>query len=142
MVAITPTKFNCFVGDLGLAKHNLNTDTLKLVLSNTAPNLSTNTGFSDITQITTGNGYSGPITLSSQSYSQSGGVGVLLAADLTITASGGDIAAFRYVILYNDTASGKPLIQVWDLGSALTIVNGVTETIDLDGTNGLLKIGA
>jgi hypothetical protein len=141
MVAITPTKFNCFVGDLGLAKHNLNTDALKLVLSNTAPSLS-NTVLTDITQITTGNGYSGPIALTSQSYSQSSGVGILLAADLTIAASGGNIAAFRYVVLYNDTASGDPLIQYWDLGSALTIVNGVTETIDLDGTNGLLKIGA
>ncbi len=30
-------KFQCFVGDLGLKLHNLNTDTLKVYLTNTAP---------------------------------------------------------------------------------------------------------
>ena len=39
----------------------------------------------------------------------------------TITATAGGIPTFRYVVLYNDTAAGDPLMLWWDYG-----VGGVT----------------
>ena len=49
-------KFNCFVGDVGLQLHNLNTDTLKVMLTNTTP-VATNTIKTNLTEISAGNGY-------------------------------------------------------------------------------------
>jgi hypothetical protein len=45
-------------------------------------------------------------------------------------------------VLYNDTQTSpaKPLIGYWDYGSAVTMANGDTFTIDLDQTNGILQI--
>ena len=49
-------KFYCFVEDLGLKKHNLDTDTLKVYLTNTAPSAS-NTVYNTPTDLSTANGY-------------------------------------------------------------------------------------
>jgi len=50
----TYNKFQDFVEQLGLGTHNLNTDTLKVMLTNTAP-VATNTVKTDITEISAGN---------------------------------------------------------------------------------------
>jgi hypothetical protein len=49
-------KFNQFVEDLAKGKHNLNSDTLKVMLSNVAP-VATNSIKSNLTDISAGNGY-------------------------------------------------------------------------------------
>ena len=49
-------KFNDFAEQLGLKQHNLDTDTLKVLLTNTAP-VATNTVKADLTEIAAGNGY-------------------------------------------------------------------------------------
>lgn len=51
---------------------------------------------------------------------------------MTITASGGTVGPFRYVVLYNDTPASPadPLIAWWDYGSALTLNDTETFTID------------
>jgi len=48
------------------------------------------------------------------------------------TAGAGDWVAFRYAVLYNDTPSSPadPLLGYWDYGSALTLGNGETFTLD------------
>jgi hypothetical protein len=54
----TYNKFNDFAEQIGLKLIDLNTDTLKVVLTNAAnPPVATNTVLSDLTQITNGNGY-------------------------------------------------------------------------------------
>ena len=75
---------------------------------------------------------------------QTGGTYKLSADDLTLTASGGSVAAFRYVIIYNDSpdASGDPvLVSVigYDYGTSLTLNDGDTFTVDF-GTNGILTL--
>ena len=40
---------------------------------------------------------------------------------VTAWISGGTIGAFRYVVLYNDTATGDPLIGWWDYGSVVCV---------------------
>lgn len=137
----TFNKFRVFVQDLGRKVHNLNADTLKVMLTNSAP-VNTNGVFADLTEISAGNGYSaGGTQAASNAYSHTAGVGKLTANDVVFTASG-DIGPFRYAVLYNDTPSSPadPLIGWWDYGSAQTLHNGETFTVDFDASNGILTV--
>lgn len=126
-------KYNCFVEHVAEKVHNLATDTLKVALTNTAPNAATHTVLANITEITAGNGYTAGGNQSVQSSSaQTGGLYTLASADpATWTAAGGTIGPFRYAVLYNATAAGGPLIGYWDYGSAITLGIGETFTVDL-----------
>jgi hypothetical protein len=136
----TFTKFNSFVEALGRKVHNLNSDTLKVALTNSAPSAS-NTQLSDITQISNGNGYTtGGTAAGSNAYSQSSGTAKLTANDVVFTASG-SMGPFRYAVLYNDTATNDELIGAWDYGSSITLASGETFTVDFDGTTGILTVG-
>lgn len=136
----TFNKFNSFVEALAEKVHNLGTDTLKIALTNSAP-LATNTVLANITQITAANGYTaGGNTASITSSSQTSGTYKLVLGDVTFTASGGAMAAFRYAVLYNDTATNDELIGWYDYGSSVTLADTETFTIDYDPTNGALTI--
>lgn len=127
----TVTLFNTFVEDAVTGKHNLATDTLKVVLSNTAP-LASNTVLANITQIAAGNGYlTGGVTATVSSLSQTAGKLTLILSGVSWTASGGDIAANRYAVLYNDTATGDPLIAWLDLGVSAVVASG--NDLDVSG---------
>lgn len=135
-------KINAFVENLAEKVHDLGADTLKLLLTNSAP-LATNSVKADLTEISAGNGYSaGGTAVTISSSAQSSGTYKLVLADVTFTASGGAIAQFRYVVLYNDTPASPadPLIAWWDYGSALDLANGESLTVDFDGTNGVLQL--
>lgn len=134
----TFNKFNSFVEAIGQKKHNLNADTLKVLLTNTAP-VATNSIKTDLTEIAAGNGYSaGGSIAASNTYVQTSGVAKLLATDVTITASGGSIGPFRYAVLYNSTATNGELIGFWDYGAATSLLTGENLLVDFDGTNGIL----
>ncbi len=125
----TWNKFNVFVQDVGRKVHNLNADTLKIALTNSAP-VATNTVLADITQITAANGYtSGGTAVGSTAYSQASGTATLSGSDVVFTASGGSIATFRYAVLYNSTAAGGPLISWFDYGSGIAPASGETFTV-------------
>lgn len=139
-MAVSMTKFYSFVEAMAEKTHNLGSDTLKLALTNTAPSQS-NTVLANITQISAGNGYSsGGSTTTQSSSAQTSGTYKLVSGDVTFTASGGTIGPFRYVVLYNDTATNDELIGYYDYGSALTLNDGDSFTVDFDGTNGVLTI--
>ena len=132
-------KFNSFVEAMAEKVHNLGSDTLKVVLSNSAPSAA-NTVLSDITQISNGNGYTTGGTQATQSSSaQSSGTYKLVLNDVVFTASG-SMGPFRYAVLYNDTAAGDELIGWWDYGSSITLASGETFTVDYDATNGVLQV--
>lgn len=136
----TYNKFQSFVEAVAEKKHNLGADTLKVLLTNTAP-VNTNTVKADLTEISAGNGYTAGGTAATISASaQSGGTYKLTLADVVFTASGGSIGPFRYAVLYNDTASNDELIGWWDRGSSLTLADGDSVTIDFDASNGVLTI--
>lgn len=143
----TYNKINIFPEDLAEKIHNLASDTLKLMLTNTAP-VAGNTIKSNITEISAGNGYTaGGATVTVSSSGQTSGTYKLVCADVVFTASGGSIGPFRYAVLYNDTptansqgANADPLIAWWDYGSSITLASGETFTWDADPTNGILTI--
>jgi len=133
----TFTKFNSFVEALAEKTHNLGSDTLKVALTNSAPSAS-NTVLANITEITYTNLSSRTITVSASS--QTSGTYKLVCTDLVLTSSSGTTGPFRYIVIYNDTASNDELIAYFDYGSSITLQDGDTFTVDFDGTNGLLQL--
>lgn len=133
-------KFNCFSGDVAGKIHNLNSDVLKVMLSNTLP-VATNTVKSSITEITAGNGYTaGGLAASFVSGADSSGVYKLIIGQPVFTASGGSFAVFQYPVLYNSTAAGLNLIGWIDYGASITLTNGNSFTVQFDQTNGIMTI--
>lgn len=130
-------KFQPFVEALAEKVHNLGSDQLAVALTNTAPN-ATDDMLADITQISYTNLSSRNLTTSSSA--QTSGTYKLVLADLVLTASGGSVGPFRYVVIYNDTATNDELIGYYDYGSSITLADGETLTIDFNGTNGVLQL--
>ena len=138
------TKVNDFV--VNLVNHmDLDSDTLKIALSNTDP-----TSGTDVTA--DGNGILANIseisytnlssrTLSNITSTQTAGTYKLSADDLTLTASGGSIPAFRYVVIYNDTPTSPadPVIGYYDYGTSITLNDGDAFIVDI-GTNGIITL--
>lgn len=136
-MSVAFNKFNSFVAAAANKVHNLGSDSLKVALSNTAPTAA-NTKLSDITEITYTNLSTRAITTLSSA--QTSGLYSLILQDLVLTASGGTVGPFRYVIIYNDSATNKELIGWYDFGSSFTMNPSDTTTCDFDGVNGLLQL--
>lgn len=136
----TYNKFDQFVEDLARKVHNLNADTLRLALSNTAPTSGLLT-LSQITQISSAGGYT-PGAIASSGATQTGGVLKLTGLDVSFLAVAVPFDAFRYVVLYNDTPTSPadPLIGWWDRGASLIIQAAETFIADLDQVNGILTV--
>jgi hypothetical protein len=133
-------KFNQFVGDLATKVHNLNADTLKIMLTNVAP-VSTNTVKANITEIVAGNGYvTGGATAAFVSGADASGTYKLVLSPVAWTAVGSSIGPFEFAVLYNSSTANGNLIGWWDYGTTLTLTNGNTFTISLDQTNGVLTV--
>jgi len=135
-------KFNSFVEDVAEKVHNLGSDTLKVMLANSAP-AATNTVKANLTEISAGNGYTAGGTAATISASaQASGTYKLTLADVVFTAAGGAIGPFRYPVLYNDTPTSPadPLILFWDYGSSITLADTETFTTDFDASGGVLTI--
>ena len=135
-------KFNAFVEHVAEKVHNLGADTLKVMLTNTAP-VAGNTVFADLVEITAGNGYTATGTATTiTSSAQTSGTYKLVITDIVWTAAGGTIGPFRYAVLYNDTPTSPadPLIGWYDYGSAISLLTGETLTVDFDATNGVLTL--
>lgn len=121
-------KFEAFVQHLANKQHDLfgTTETVNVYLSNATPNVATHTVKADIAEISTGSGYTGPQDTQNDS-TRSGGTVTMTGVSLLITASGGSIGPFQYVIMYNDTPTSPdadPLIAYWNYGSPLTLLDG------------------
>lgn len=144
----TFNKFHVFVEALAEKTHNLGSDTLKVYLSNTAPNASTHVTYDGVTgttgpaEIAAGNGYTlGGNTASVSTSAQTAGTYKLVLNDPAVwTASGGSIGPFRYFVLYNSTAVSNNLIGWWDYGSNLTLNDTESFLVDLNQTTGVLTL--
>ena len=146
-------KFQVFVENLAEKVHNLGSDELKIMLTNTAPNVA-DTHFDTLTDLrleatsnaldlTTGGGYTaGGEIVTITASAQSGGTYKLTGNDRVFTATTG-FGPFQYAVLYNNTggaAATRPLIGWWNYGSAVTLLALETFTVDLDQAAGILPI--
>ncbi|MCA6470558.1 MAG: hypothetical protein IM591_09165 [Chitinophagaceae bacterium] len=130
-------KFDSFVEAVAEKVHNLGSDQLTIALSNVAPTAA-NSLLANITEITYTNLSTRNLTTTSSS--QTGGLYRLIVADTTLTSTGGSTGPFRYVVVYNSTAAGGPLIGWFDYGSSNTLLSGESLTVDFDQVNGLLTL--
>jgi hypothetical protein len=128
----TFNKFNQFVEDLGSGVHQFAAagHTLKVYLSNATPSASLDLIKTDLAEITNQNGYTAPVDIQND-MTESGGTATVTAVDVVITASGA-VGPFQYAVIYNDTPSSPldPLIGWYDYGSAVTLANGETFTVN------------
>jgi hypothetical protein len=137
----TFNKINSFTTKCLTKVHNLATDQMKVALTNTAP-VATLNQYSELTAPLATTNLSGatPFNVTTTSCTNSSGTTCkLILVDLVLTATGA-VGPFRYVALYNDTASNDELIGWYDYGSSISLANGETFTIDFDGSNGVLTV--
>lgn len=131
----TYNKFQDFVGGLAGGDYDLigtnpgtDMDSLKIYLSNSTPSASADVGKADLAEIATGSGYTGPVEPTNLQGAEASGTVTVSSDDVTITASGGSINTFRYVVFYNDTAANDDLIGWWDNGSTIDLGDGESFT--------------
>lgn len=130
---VAAVKFQDFVEQLGLAQHNLNTDTLNIALTNTAP-VNTQTVFDAVTAHAApaaANGYTAGGHDITNVWSETGGTATLTGTDVTITATAGGIGPFRYIVLYNVTSATDLLVMYYDHGSSITLASGESYVFDI-----------
>jgi hypothetical protein len=140
-VAVAFNKFQQTVADLANKVHNLGADTLKIMLSNTAPT-AVNAVKADIAEISAANGYlAGGNVVAIASSTQTAGLYKLIpSGNVVFTASGGSFGPFRYAVLYNSTPGAGPLIGWYDYGSSISVNSGTNFTVQLDQSAGILQL--
>ena len=138
----TFTKVNDFVLNLCEAI-DLDGDELELSFTNTAPTAGTdatadgNGILANISPISYTNWTDDltvdrVLTSGTTTHAQSSGTFTLdYGADIVITASGGAVADFRYIALFDDTVTSPtdPLICYWDHGSTISLAASDSATI-------------
>lgn len=137
----TFAKINDFSEGIADGEHNLGADTIQLALSNTAPSgeapdptTSGNGILANVTEISYTN-YSDDMAvdrvLEGVTSDEATGTYTFDANDVVITASGGALATFQYVYVFNQSAltPDDQLIGVWNHGSGITLANGESATI-------------
>lgn len=128
----TFNKFHPLSANIANKKHNLAADQLMVALTNTIPTVGM-VALSELTEIAYTNCSSRNVTTVSST--QTAGAYSLVLTDLTLTASGGAVAPFRYVVLYNTVATGFELIGWYDYGVAgVTLASTETLLIDFAAT--------
>lgn len=141
----TFTKLNGFVEHLAEKVHNLGSDQLAVALSNTAPGSESspptastaNCILANVTQVSYTNLSSRNLTTTTSA--QSSGTYTLDVDNLVLTSTGGSTGPFRYIYIYNDTATNDNLIGYYDYTSSITLNSGETLTITIDAA-GLLTV--
>lgn len=117
---------------------NCGTDTWRVILSNTAPDV-TDVTQADAAELTTSGGYTvnGNTCAVTSSTQTSGTYRLILADPATWTATGGGFT-FRYAILWDQTIDR--LAGWWDYGSSVALASGDTLTVDLSAVNGVFTV--
>ena len=131
--------FDQFVEDMAEKHQDLGSDQIETALTNTVPT----DGMVDlaaITEIAYGNISARAITTTSSA--QTAGVYKLTLTDLVLTASGA-VPTFQWVVIFNQdstTPTANRLIGRYDHGSAVTLANGETYTLDFDDSGGFITV--
>lgn len=135
-------KFQPFTDGLAEGIHTFNADTFDVALTNAAnAPLAADEVLGDQVEISYTN-MDADRTIATVSSTQTAGQYSFVQTDEVLIATG-TVAGFRYVILFNQTASSPlvdPLVAWWDYGSDLVLLN--TESLTLDFGSDTFTIGA
>lgn len=125
-------KFYDYINQLHRGAHLWQTHVYKVMLSNTAPTTA-NAIKTDITEISAGSGYTAGGTASTITIANASGT-ITVSGTQVVFTSTGTIGPFRYAVLYNSTQTtpASPLVSYVDYGSALTLNNTDTLTIQFN----------
>lgn len=140
------------INDFALYGHrgyNPTSDVMQLAFTNTAPasetsdpSADTNGILANLTQIAYTNWTDDltvdrVLTSGTISHLLSSGVATLdYGADIVITASGGAIAAWQYIYLFDNTFTSPAdlLVNYWDHGSAISLGDGDSATLQFNAS--------
>lgn len=128
-------EFNQTIADIANGVHDLSSNSFKFMLTNVAP-VATNSVKADLTDIAAGNGYTagGNVVTITSSTQTAGAYSWVAGSSPVFTASGGAIAEFEWVVLYNDTSAGKELISYYAYpGGKVNVADGEAFTINASG---------
>jgi hypothetical protein len=133
----TYNKFQDFSEQLIRGVHDWDAHTFKVALTNTAP-VATQTTWNttDHPAPAAANGYTAGGTATTISISESSGTTTVQGTQVVFTATAGGIGPFRYVILYNDSATSPAdaAIAWWDYASSITLADTETFTVRFNNT--------
>ena len=126
-------KFNSFITEVATGTHNgfinLDTSVVNVYLSNAVPSASLDSVKTDLAEITNENGYTAPEDVQNAS-TQTTNVITVTGTNVVVTASGGTVGPFKYVVMYDDTAASDELICWWEYpAAAITLQDTETFTI-------------
>ena len=124
------TTFEEYAKQIGDGEHDFQTDVLKLgivdsTITPTAGDTTPTWTDYSANEVSTAGGYTaGGITLSSVTYTETGGVATLDAADVVISQNASGFTDGYWGILYNDTNATDAAICFIDLGGPVSEVDG------------------
>jgi len=123
-------KFEDFSDQLIRGVHDFDANTFKVALTNTPP-VATNTILANISQISSGNGYTTGGETTTIAVSETSGTTTVTGTQVQWTGSGAGMGPFRYAVLYNDssTSPADALIAWFDYGSSITVAASETFTL-------------
>jgi hypothetical protein len=105
------------------------TDTFRVVFHSDAPVAATDDELADLTQVT-GTGYTAGGEDIQNDSTRTGGTVTMTAVDNVWTAGAGDWTSGQYVSIHDDTSITDKLMVSYNYGSAFTLGNGETFTVD------------
>lgn len=111
---------------------DLATDTLRVYLSNAAPVASQDNDKADLAEIASGNGYVSnglDIANVASRAAATAVTSIRTATGVSWTATGGAIASFRYIVMFDDTHVSNLLLGWWDYGSQVSLAAAESFTV-------------
>ena len=132
-------KVDDFQLQLANGVHDFDAHTFKLALTDTAPTPGTDQSYLEATTApdpAAANGYTALGHTLSVTTTEAAGVSSIKADEIVYTATAGGIGPFRYVLMYNDTATTPvdALVGYWDYGSSITLADTETFTATFNAT--------
>lgn len=132
-------KFNDFTEQFVRGVHDWDAHTFKAALTNTAP-VAGDVSFlpgSSHPPPTSVNGYPTGGSATTITIAEASGTTTVQGTQVVFTATAGGIGQFRYVILYNDTATSPAdaVIGWWDYGSSISLADGESFTVQFNSTS-------
>ncbi len=141
-MAATFNKFQDFIEQIGKAEHQLHAagHAYKAMLTNEQPLVGDTVkgDMAEISMVNETNHGAGGADIEND-YTEAAGQGTLTGVDKVFEASGGTVGPFQFVVIYN-TNAGVYLVCWFDYGSAITLQDGETFTVDFGAS--LATLGA